>query len=467
MRVPFNSTTPVTGKPSAAAWGTLAILVLLYFLSILDRQLLSLLVVPIQTDLKLSDSQLGAAQGLAFITFYSVMGLMLAYAVDRFSKAWIIFLGVGFWSLSTIACGLANNFSDLFIARLGVGAGEAVLGPAAASLIGLLFPRDRLSLANGIYMASVGAAGLTAFWLGGTVLVHLDAAGGLVLPILGHLKPWQGLFVLAGLLGIPGAFLAFLMSDPKKKAPTQVDDAQLETLREFARRRGVLWFGHALAFGFLTMTAYAVIAWTPTYLTRSFNAGYDQIGLIMGVSFGICGSISQIFWGWIIDRMTRRGVMDAHYRLYFYLVPAGIPIAVAAYLVNDLTVSTILISMIWLTMLAQGPLNAALLVFTPAHLRARVFAGAAFVSSTMAIGLTPFLVGLTTDYVFGDPAKVGLSIALFMVTFGSLGVTILFLLRKRFAAAAAEDQAPAMPAANDTSPETGAPLGTRLAHRSA
>lgn len=466
MRVPFNSTTPPTGAPSAAAWGTLAILVILYFLSILDRQLLSLLVVPIQTDLKLSDSQLGAAQGLAFILFYSVMGLILAYAVDRFSKAWIVFLGVGFWSLSTIACGLASNFGELFTARLGVGAGEAVLGPAAASLIGALFPRDRLSLANGIYMASVGAAGLTAFWLGGTLLVHLEAAGGLTAPVFGHLKPWEGLFVIAGVVGIPGAFLAFLMSDPKKQTRHEVADARLETLREFAQRRGVLWFGHAVAFGFLTMTAYAVIAWTPTYLSRSFDAPHDQIGLIMGISFGVCGSISQIFWGWIIDRMARRGVMDAHYRLYFYLVPVGIPIAVAAYVVHDLTASAILISMTWLTLLAQGPLNAALLVFTPAHLRARVFAGSAFISSTMAIGLTPFLVGVTTDYIFGDPAKVGLSIASFMVIFGSLGVTMLFLLRKRFAAAAIEEQAGADAAAyNSGSPV--APTTQRLAESNA
>ena len=438
---PIPSDQAPTGVPSAAAWRTLLILVVLYFLSILDRQLLSLLVLPIQADLHLSDSQLGAVQGLAFILFYSIMGLTLAYAVDKFSRSWIVFIGVFLWSLATIACGLSTSFRSLFVARLGVGFGEAVLGPAAATLIGALFPRDRLSLANGIYTAAVGAAGLAAFWLGGNILVYLEGQGGLVAPFFGHLKPWQGLFFLAGTIGIPTALLAFLMSDPKtpRNDPAQ-GSIPLETLGEFARRRGILWAAQAFAFGCLTMSAYAVISWTPTFLGRAFHSPPNQVGMIMGISFGLCGSVSQIFWGWVIDRLWRKGVTDAHYRVYFYLVPIGIPIAVLAFTIPNLLVSATLISVTWLTLLAQGPLSAATLLFTPPHLRARVFAGVALVSSLLAIGLTPFLVGVTTDYLFKDPAKVGLSIASFITVFGSLGVLILFLARKRLAHAIQEEQ---------------------------
>ena len=424
---------------SFSAWRTLAILVVLYFLSLLDRQILSLLVLPIQADLHLSDTELGAIQGLAFVLFYSVMGVALAWLVDKYSRRWIVFFGVVIWSVSTFACGLAPSFGALFAARLGVGFGEAVLGPAAASLLGALFPRHRLSLASGIYTASASMGGLAAFWLGGILVSHLNAQGGLIAPFVGHLKPWQAVFCLAGAAGLPLAVLAFFMSDPRHSDDTSTS-RDSETLSSFARRRGLLWTCQALAFGVLTMTAYASISWTPAYLGRAFGADPASIGLVMGLAFGVCGIVANIFWGFIIDRMSRGGIIDAPYRIYFFLVPVGIPVAILAYTIPSFLLSSVLICAMWLIMMGGiGPLAAATLLFTPPHLRGRASAAASLASGVLAIGLTPFLIGVITDYVFHDRAKVGLSIASFIAVFGLLGVTILFFARKRLADAILEE----------------------------
>src|SRR5258706_7037279 len=108
----IESRTPVTaaGRVPLAAWGTLAIFILLYLLSFFDRQILSLLLIPIQQDLRLSDVQLGAVHGVAFSLFYATIGLALGWAIDRYSKKLLLFGGVVIWSLATIGCGLADSF---------------------------------------------------------------------------------------------------------------------------------------------------------------------------------------------------------------------------------------------------------------------------------------------------------------------------------------------------------------------
>jgi len=429
-------------RAAPGAWRTLSILVTLYLLSLLDRQILSLLILPIQADLQLTDTQLGAVQGLAFMAFYSVMGVTIGWAVDRYSRRWIVFIGVVIWSFSTMACGLSHSFGQLFTARLGVGFGEAVLAPSAASLMGALFPRDRLSLVNGIYNAAAGGGGLVAFSLGGLLTVWLQARGGISFPVVGHLQPWQGVFFLTGLTGLPLSLLAFLMREQRN--PTRAATApgpQTDSLAAFARRRGVLWACHAFGSGSLFMCAYAVISWTPTFLGRRFGADPKTIGLVMGLSFGFCGAISQIGWGYVIDRLFARGRQDIHYRIYRFLVPAMVVLSALAYTASNLLTSAILICLLWLSM-GMGALWAAPLLFTPPPLRARVSAGVSLISGMMGIGLTPFLVGFVTDHIFHDRGQVGLSITAFVAVCGAFGVALLAFAGPRLRTAIAEENPP-------------------------
>jgi len=437
-----SAPTPLRERVASAAWRTLAILVLFYLLSLLDRQLLSMLIQPIKADLHLDDTEIGFLQGIAFVLFYSVMGLLLAWAVDRYSRQVMVCIGVVVWSLSTVACGLARSFGDLFGARLMVGFGEAVVGPAASSLIGGLFPRSRLALATGIYYTASGAGSLIAFSVGGWLTDQFTARGGLDFPAVGHLKPWQAVFVLAGLAGLVFAPVAFAMANPKPPPPGQTPAqaaAGRERLIDFVRRRGALVACHALAFGILNMCCYAAIAWTPAYLIRTFHTPLSTVGVVMGASYGVSCAIGQLLWGYVIDRMIRRGITDAHYRLFSILVPIGIPFAVAAYTIPDFTVGAFLICLIWIIMLPQGPMQSAMLLCTPAHLRGRVSAAAGLASGILAIGLTPFLIGAMNDHVFHDETKVGWSIAIFMAVFGLIGTGILLIARPLLSRAVRED----------------------------
>jgi MFS family permease len=172
-----------------------------YVFSFVDRQILSLLIAPIQADLKISDTQFGLLSGLAFALFYAAMGLPIASLADRKSRPLIIALGVAFWSLATVACGLARAFPQLFIARICVGAGEAALTPATYSLLGDLFPKDRLGRAAAVYSLGSFLGAGAAFLAGGALIALISAHG--VTDIAGlTLKPWQLVFVLVGLPGI-------------------------------------------------------------------------------------------------------------------------------------------------------------------------------------------------------------------------------------------------------------------------
>jgi len=433
--------------PRGAASRSLAILVLLYLVSCLDRQILSLVILPLQADLKLSDTQLGTISGLAFVAFYAVTGLVIGWCVDRWSKRWILFFGVAVWSLATIACGLAQSFGELFAARLIVGFGEATLAPAAVAIIGRLFARERLATANGFFYMAPNLGGGLLFLIGGISLGYLNHAGGLTLPLIGHLAPWRTIFVLAGLPGLPIALLAFAIHEPRDAGPATVDlgihDA---SLRLFARERGKLWLVQALTFGFTAAPSTATMVWAPAYFARTYAMTPAEVGLSIAVASGIFATLSQFLWGAVIDRISARGVLDAHYRVYAILPVCGVPLMVLTYGGFGAAVSLVSLCLLWLVALGTGPLASALQLFTPAHLRGRVSAISHLPNAIFGIGLAPFLVGLITDHVFHDRALIGWSIIVVGCFFQLTAATILFCSRGLLARTVAADHGLPIPA---------------------
>ena len=151
----------------AVAWYATVVLAFMYWVSILDRFIISLLVDPIKHDLGISDVQFGMLHGSLSPSRSRLFGLLLGTLADRLSRRWVIFAGVSVWSLATAACGVAQQFWHLLLARVGVGVGEAALTPCATSMLTDLFPRERLTSAIAIYSmgATVGAG--FAFFFGG------------------------------------------------------------------------------------------------------------------------------------------------------------------------------------------------------------------------------------------------------------------------------------------------------------
>lgn len=203
--------------PSAAiGWYTTILLALLYWLSLLDRTIISLMVTPIKQDLGLTDTQFGLILGAAFAVSFSVFGLIAGTIADRYSRRTIIYVSVTVWSVATAACGGAASMWHLLLARVGVGAGEAGLNPCASSMITDLFPPKKLTLALAVYAlgASVGAG--CAFLFGGVLVEAVSKTPTITLPVIGEVRSWQAVFYIIGLPGIFVALLTFTIPEPKR-----------------------------------------------------------------------------------------------------------------------------------------------------------------------------------------------------------------------------------------------------------
>ena len=173
----------------AYEWYVVLVCMLAYIFSFVDRQILALMIEPIKRDLDLSDTQFSLLHGLAFSLFYAFMGIPIALLADRYSRPRIIAIGVAFWSLATAVCGLSRNFAQMFLARIGVGVGEAALSPATYSMLSDMFPRDRLGRAVGVYSIGSFIGGGLAFLIGGYVINLLKSVDTVALPLLGALRP--------------------------------------------------------------------------------------------------------------------------------------------------------------------------------------------------------------------------------------------------------------------------------------
>ncbi|MCY1263175.1 putative sialic acid transporter [compost metagenome] len=154
----------------AYEWYVVSLCMVAYIFSFVDRQILSLMIEPIKADLQISDTQFSLLSGLAFSLFYAFMGVPIAYLSDRASRVRIIAIGVAFWSLATAVCGLSKNFLQMFLARMGVGVGEAALTPATYSMLSDMFPREKLGRAIGLYSMGAFLGGGLAFLVGGYVI---------------------------------------------------------------------------------------------------------------------------------------------------------------------------------------------------------------------------------------------------------------------------------------------------------
>lgn len=215
----YKSSIPVNANQAQSlvyAWYIVGVLMLAYLFSYIDRSILSLLVGPIRSDLQLSDTQLSLLHGFAFALFYAILGFPIGRAADRYHRVGIIVTGISFWSIMTAACGLAKSFPQLFLARMGVGIGEAALNPCAYSIITDSFPRRLLARALSTYVMGTYMGFGVAFVIGGLVVEAITQAPVIQLPVLGQIHTWQAAFFYVGLPGLIVALLILLtVREPK------------------------------------------------------------------------------------------------------------------------------------------------------------------------------------------------------------------------------------------------------------
>ncbi|WP_226634011.1 spinster family MFS transporter [Novosphingobium profundi] len=350
----------------------LAMLLLVYIFNFVDRQILAILAAPIQADLDLSDAQMGLLGGLAFAILYSTLGVPLASLADRTSRSWVITGSLVCWSLFTAMCGLAQGFWHIFLARLGVGIGEAGGVAPSYAVIGDHFPSERRAFALSIYSLGIPLGSAAGVLAGGYVAATVD---------------WRAAFAVVGLCGllIAPAFKFVVRDRPK---PAVADRGPTSpTLGAVARvlaRKKAFWL---LSFGAASssMLGYGLAFWLPSLLQRSFALDLVHTSWFIGAVLLIGGTVGVLLGGILADKL---GKAD---RAFYGWVPAmaytiAVPLFAAGIWTSSVPLAFLLflvpqaLAYVWL-----GPVTSAIqhLVDPPA----RATASALFLLINNLIGL--------------------------------------------------------------------------------
>ncbi len=382
----------------AYAYYVLGVLFVVTIFNYIDRQILSILLQPIKDDLKISDTALGFLTGLAFAIFYTVAGIPLARIADRWSRRSLIAICLAIWSLMTAVSGLARGFTDLALARIGVGIGEAGSAPPGHSLLSDYFPPEKRATALSIYACGVYVGVGLGFWLGGWIN---DAYG------------WRAAFFAVGL---PGVVMALVVRFTVRELPRgwreqHTTNLRAYSLQEVGRFFRTLTTGRrlSLAAALQSFAAYSGGTWGPVFFIRVHHMTPGELGLWLSWTVALGGGIGTFAGGWLADRWGRH---EPRARLYVSLIGVllSIPFTVAALLLPDHRLALLclfpanIFGTFWL-----GPSVAVIQELVPPTMRAMASAVYLFIVTVIGLGAGPQTVGILND-VIGTPDAVRYSL---------------------------------------------------------
>lgn len=431
MDVQDNATTPQgEGNATPYAWYVVAVLIVAYTFSFIDRQILTLLVGSIRATLKISDFQLSLLHGFAFALFYSILGIPIGRLVDSRKRTYIITAGIAVWSVMTALCGLSRSFAQLFLARVGVGVGEAALSPGAYSLISDYFPPRQRARALSFYISAAYVGGGLATIAGGALIARMRP---LDLPVLGHLEAWQCLFVVVGLPGLLAAvWVMTLREPPRRDVKIGVKPEFGEVLAHMASQRaayGRLILGYALS-GIMWNGS---IAWIPTLFIRHFGWTASEVSLPYGLITIASGTSGILTGGWISTRLRERGLLDSNILLGLLAIMIAMPSGLWACLAGSASLSLGLFAVfLFGCAIPWGGAVAALQEITPNQMRGQVSAVYLFCLSLFGMGFGPTIVAAFTDHLFGNDAALPKSMALTIGLSAPLAAILLWHARRPY-----------------------------------
>ena len=418
-------------KSLTYAWYVVFILMLANISSFIDRQILSLLVGPIKRDLHLSDTQMSLLMGLSFAIFYTIFGIFIGRLADKLNRRNIIIGGITVWSLMTAMCSGVGNYLQFFLARMGVGVGEATLGPSAYSLITDYFPRNKLARALSTYSMGIYLGSGLAILIGAGLISTLPTTGMVHIPIMGDIYPWQMLFIYVGLPGLLIALLLFTVKEPARTDIIKKENIEAEvTLKEAIAvilEKQAAYLNVTLGASFGAFISYGSSAWIPTYFNRTFGWSMKEVGFKYGLTVTIFCTLGVFVGGWLADRYVKRGKTDGKIRVGV-ISGMGILLSSFNFLLSD--PNMILFSLAvpsFFAAFAFGASVAAVQEIMPNRVRA--FASAIFLFVVNIIGLAggPFIVAFFTDSVFYDEKLIKYSlVALYII--GGLASTLFYTL---------------------------------------
>ena len=435
------------GYPSPAyAWYVVAILTLTYTVSFIDRQIMALMIEPIRRDLQISDTQVSLLIGLAFAVFYTLLGVPIARLADRYSRRTIIGVGITIWCLMTALCGAARNYGQLFLARIGVGVGEAALSPSALSMMSDYFPKRTRGRAVAVYNTGITLGTGLAMILGGHLVEHISKSPPVELPVLGQLYAWQTVFFIVGLPGLIMALLMFTVREPARRERMKNADGSshipLKAAAAFVGQRIRMYGSHFVGMSTVALLAYASYAWIPTMFIRTWGWSISQIGMAYGIVTLVAGPLAAVWASWLGERLAAKGHEDAQMRAALISMSLAAVGGVGAALSPTpwLSVACLIPASIGTTAATASGLSA-LVTVTPNQMRAQCSAMYYLVVNLVGLTLGPTGVAMFTDYVFEDMQMLRYSVACVSVLAGVVAAILLSYNLRHYRAAFVESQA--------------------------
>ena len=382
-----------TTSPTYRAY-VMFILVVVYTFNFIDRQIIGILAVPIKADLALTDTQLGMMGGLAFALFYTALGIPIAMLADRSNRTWIMTIELIVWSAMTALCGTVQNFWQLFLARLGVGVGEAGGVAPAYSLISDYFPPQQRARALSIYSFGIPIGSALGIVFGGVIASKVD---------------WRYAFYAVGIAGIVIApIFKLTVTEPKRgqfdaNHSTDASPSLGTIVRKLAHKPSfwIMSFGAACS----SMMGYGLFFWLPSFFVRSFALSLLNASLFYGAILLIGGLAGIWLGGSLADRFgaDRRGAYVVIPAIAFV---ATVPFYVVGILSPNLTTTFFAmlvptaLGLVWLC-----PVLSAIQHVVPPNMRATASAIFLFINNLIGIGVGTMAIGMLSDNLqlrFGD-----------------------------------------------------------------
>lgn len=410
-------------RPRRGAYYALGVLSIVALFSQLDRQLTAIIVGPLKAEFAISDTMFSLLHGYSFALPYALLGLPFGRLVDRYNRRNIVAIGLIAWSSLTLASAFAGNFWQLVFFRAGVGIGEAVLAPAAYSLLADFFHARKRGRAVSIYYLSMSAGAGISLVLGGLLLQFIPKAGFEIAGLI-TLSPWRMLFLLTGL---PGLFAAMLLLTFREPARARRESDAHATFRDFGKfvlaNRSTLWRISALSV-LMNLVGYSAAGWAPALLERQFGEGPAHTALPLGLATILSSILGPLASGWISDHWISRGDAGARTRVmligYILLMPAAfwslapsLPVAIFLYGLMVFAVSIV-----------QCAMPVALQEAAPPHMVGQITALQITILGLLSVGLGPTAVALVTDHVFHSDAMLKWSMVVVLVPATLLGLAI-------------------------------------------
>jgi MFS family permease len=338
---PDRDTTQSTGS-RIPGWRTViltGLLALSFAFSYMDRQIFPLLIEPIRHSYGLSDTQIGALQGLAFSAFYACAGIPLGWLVDRYRRVSIAAACVAAWGLATASCGLCGSFGQFFVARAGTAIGEAGCSPASYSLLSDMLTGRALLRATSVYNTGPYVGGGMALILGSSTLHYFNGTGGATLPLVGHVDAWQAVFVVLGLPGLILAAFIMMLREPKRRESgnQHMDISTLATIKVlFGSSQLMTYYAGWI---FISSGLFVLLTWFPSVMIREGFGTASAIGRPLGVLFLAVGLSGCVLSQFLLRKLDNTDLVSPLLRRLAIVVALQIPLVVAFNFIDTVTVA--------------------------------------------------------------------------------------------------------------------------------